>query len=83
MTEEEIEAAYQNYIDEYVGYEIDWDNPPGPAAIALESLIENHDPENDNVISESIDDLSQSFGSKKEFYENVMKPLHTIRRFKW
>jgi hypothetical protein len=83
MTDEEIEAAYQSTIDEYVGYEIDWNNPPGEAAIALESLIENHDPGEDNVLSESIDDLSQSFGSKKDFYESVMKPLHNIRQFKW
>jgi hypothetical protein len=83
MTDEEFEAAYQDIIDGYVGYEIDWANPPGEAAIALESLIENHDPGEDNVLSESIDDLSQSFGSKKDFYESVMKPLHNIRQFKW
>lgn len=83
MTETEIESAYQSYIDEYVGYAIDWTDPPGPAALALESLITNHDPSADNVTAESIDDLSQSFGSKADFYRNVMKPLHTIRQFKW
>lgn len=78
-----IEQQYQSYIEEYVGFEIDWSNPPGPAAIALESLIENHDPAEDNVQSESIDDLSVSYGSKAEFYKSVMKPLNTIRKFKW
>lgn len=83
MTEEELEAAYQETIDEHVGFDIDWTDPPGPAAIALESLMENHDPASDNVKSESIDDLSQSFGSKKEFYNDVMKPLNHIRKLKW
>jgi hypothetical protein len=83
MTEEEIKNAYQDIIDGYVGYEIDWTSPPGEAAIVLESLIANHSPGDDNILSESIDDLSQSFGNKKDFYESVMKPLHNIRRFKW
>ena len=83
MTDEEVEAAYQDIIDGYVGYEIDWTNPSGEAAIVLESLIANHDPGDDNVIAESIDDLSQSYESKKNFYESVMKPLHNIRRLKW
>lgn len=83
MTDEEIKTAYQDIIDEYVGYDIDWDNPPGAAAIVLESLIENHDPASDRVISESIDDLSKSFGSKDEFYNSVMKPLNDIRKLKW
>lgn len=83
MTDEEIKEAYQSTIDEYVGFEVDWTAPPGPAAIALESLITNHDPGGDAVVSESIDDLSQSYESKKDYYENVMKPLNTIRQFKW
>lgn len=83
MTEQEIEDAYKNYIEEYVGFTIDWTSPPGPAALALESLIANHDPSGDNVTSESIDDLSQSYGSKADFYKNVTQPLNTIRRMKW
>ena len=83
MTDAEVEAAYQDIIDGYVGFEIDWTNPPGEAAIVLESLIANHDPVNYNVIAESIDDLSQKKKNKKNFYESVMKPLHNIRRLKW
>mgnify|MGYP006301059881 CR=1 FL=1 len=83
MTDEEIKTAYKDIIEEHVGFEIDWEKPPGAAAIALESLIENHDPAEDNVISESIDDMSQSFESKSNFYNNVMKPLNDIRKLKW
>lgn len=83
MTEEEVKKAYQDWIDDYVGYEIDWTNPPGAAAIALESLIENHEPTEDKVVSESIDDMSKTYESRQDFYNNVMKPLHSIRKMKW
>ena len=83
MTDAELKETYQNFIDEYVGFEIDWNNPPGPAALALESLETNHEPSGDNIQSEKIDDLSISYGSKAEFYKNVMQPLNTIRKMKW
>ena len=83
MTEEEREESYKDIIEKYANVEIDWDNPPGAASIALESLMENHNPESDRVTSESIDDLSRSYESKAEFYNSVMKPLRNIRKLKW
>ena len=83
MTEEEKKEAYKDIIEEYIGYEIDWEDPPGAATITLESLMENHNPESDRVTSESIDDLSRSYESKAEFYNSVMKPLRDIRKLKW
>ena len=83
MTEEEKKEAYKDIIEEYIGYEIDWEDPPGTATIALESLMENHNPAEDNVKSESIDDLSRSYGSKKEFYDSVLSPLKDIRKLSW
>lgn len=83
MTEEEREESYKDIIEKYANVEIDWDNPPGAASIALESLMENHNPAEDNVKSESIDDLSRSYGSKKEFYDSVLSPLKDIRKLSW
>ena len=83
MTEEEKKEAYKDIIEEYIGYEIDWEDPPGAATITLESLMENHNPAEDNVKSESIDDLSRSYGSKKEFYDSVLSPLKDIRKLSW
>lgn len=79
LTEEERKEAFQDFIDNYVGYEIDWDNPPGPAAIALEQMQKEYD--NAGVRSESIDDLSQSF--TEDISGHVKTALQSIRKLKW
>lgn len=83
MTDEELETAYQDVIDEYVGFEVDWDDPPGPASIALERMINNYDVESANIASESIDDLSVSYVTDKAFDATTISMLNTIRQLKW
>ena len=83
MTEEEFETALQDSIDEYVGYEIDWTNPPGPAKIVLERLKNSLDPENAGVSTEKIDDLQQSFLNYAGIDPASLQLLNSIRKMKW
>jgi len=83
MADEKTEKAYKDWIENEVGFDIDWDDPPGPAYIALQSLLSNHDTEGERVISESIDDISRTFESQDQFFKSVMKPLYSIRKLKW
>jgi len=83
MTDEELRTAYQSVIDEYVGFEVDWTDPPGPAAIALERMINNYGLDNAGVASESIDDLSVSYVTDKAFDATTISMLNTIRKLKW
>ncbi|MFP4015802.1 MAG: hypothetical protein ACLFUI_02110 [Halanaerobiales bacterium] len=83
MTDEEMRDACRDFIDEYVGFEIDWDDPPGPATLALERMKKSLDPEMAGVATESIDDLSRSFLNYAGIDPATLQLLNTIRKMKW
>jgi len=77
------EEAYKEYIDEYLGYEIDWTAPPGPAKLALDRMLENAERDNANVESESIGDYSVTYVADQAFDTTTANMLNQIRELKW
>ena len=83
MTDAEIETALQEYIDEYVGYEIDWTDPPGSASLALDRMKDNIASGKVGIGSESIGDYSVSYVTSQAFDSTTLSFLKEIRKLKW
>ena len=81
LTEEEKKEAFKKWIEEHVGFEIDWLDPPGAATIALDRLMSYDAPP--GVASEKIDDLAQSYISYAGLDPVTRDFLKEIRKVKW
>ncbi len=77
-----LEDDYKEYIDEYVGHEIDWTDPPGPAQLALDRMLENAEKQS-NVQAESIGDYSVTYTASQAMDATTANMLNTIRQLKW
>ena len=77
-----MEDDYKDYIDEWVGYEIDWTDPPGPAQLALDRMLKNAEKQS-NVQAESIGDYSVTYTASQAMDATTANMLKTIRKLKW
>ena len=82
MTDEEYKAAAEKAIEEYTGLDIDWEDPPGSAELALNRMLDYKDIPA-GTASESIDDLSKSYINNIGLDPIIKEWLHSIRKLKW
>ena len=82
MTEEERKEAAQKAIEEYTNLDIDWDDPPGSATLALDRLMDYEDIPA-GMSSESIDDLSKTYINYAGLDPVIKDLLNSIRKLDW
>ena len=82
MTDEEYEAAAEKAIEEYTGLDINWEDPPGSAELALNRMLDYNDIPA-GTATESIDDLSKSYINNIGLDPVIKELLQNIRKLKW
>jgi len=81
LTEEEKREHCKKWIEEHTNRDIDWDDPPSGAAIALERLVE-YDP-TPGVGQEQIDDVQTSYISYQGLDPVTLQYLQDIKKLDW
>lgn len=70
FTEEEIKEIYLEKIEEICNVNFNREKLPGGVKVALMKLMEI-DPEDINIASEKLNDMSQTFRSPQEVYDHI------------